>query len=91
MKIDKYMMATKAMHTLGDISRDVEDICCIHEEKDDCYIGSWISGYGFINVEFPKETTRELTSDEVKKYNGRNYQISNQPPFKLNIKNKEEK
>ena len=26
-KLDQYMMATKAVHKLGDISRDIENIC----------------------------------------------------------------
>lgn len=85
MKIDKYMMATKAIHKMGDISRDSEDICYVHKEKDDHYIGNWITGYGFIEVKFPKETTRELTEEEIEYYNKKSFQIGSQPPWKLDI------
>ena len=79
------MMATTAIHKLGDISRDPEDICHVHEEGVDSYIGSWVTGFGFIGVRFPKETTRELTEEEIKKYEVMSFQISDQPPFKLGL------
>ena len=81
----KYMMATKAMHMTGDISSDKEDLCVIFEEIDTHYVGNWITGFGFIEVEFPKETTRELTVTEVEKYNKTYVQIANQPPIKLKV------
>ena len=90
-KIDKYMMATKAFHKLGDISRDEEDICYVHEERDDGYVGAWVTGFGFIEVFFPKDTTRELTSEETEKYNEMYFQIASQPPFKLNIREENER
>ncbi len=65
MDVDKYMMATKAIHKIGDISRESEDICHVHKEREDHFIGSWVEGYGFIFVKFPKDTTRELTKEEV--------------------------
>ena len=80
-----YMMATKAQHKLGDISRDEEDLCYIHEETDDCYIGSWVTGFGFVNVEFPKETTRELTQEEIEKYNKMKVRINSQPAMQLKV------
>ena len=67
----KYMMATKAEHGFaGDISREEPDLCQISAETDDFYIGSWIEGFGFIDVKFPKATTRELTEAEKEHYNG---------------------
>ena len=66
----KYMMATKAMHMLGDISRDIPNICIISDEDVDNYIGNWVSGYGFAGVKFPKRTTRNLTKTEIKRYHG---------------------
>jgi len=84
-KINKYMMATKAIHKLGDISSDKPDICHVHEEGVDSYIGSWVTGYGFINVKFPKETTRELTNGEKEEYRSKHFQISDQPPFTLGL------
>ena len=80
----KYMMATKAIHQLGDISSDKPDICQISGEDDENYIGSWVTGLGFINVKFPKETTRELTEKEKNYYKNARYVLSG-VPFKLNI------
>lgn len=83
----KYMMATKAFHKLGDISSDTPDLCYIkHTSIDEkYYIGSWVTGFGFINVKFPKESTRELTDEEIKYWNSKYIQIASQPPHKLNV------
>lgn len=81
----KYMMATKAMHKMGDISSDFEDLCVVFSETDTHYIGNWVTGFGFINVEFPKETTRELTQKEVEKYNKQYVQINSQPSVRLKV------
>jgi len=67
----KYMMATTAIHQLGDISSDEPDLCIVSKETETDYIGNWVTGLGFINVRFPKETTRELTEAEIENYNGR--------------------
>ena len=83
----KYMMATKAIHMLGDISRDEEDLCLIHGKDPENYIGSWVTGFGFIDVKFPKKTTRELTQDEIEKYNSMSVQIGRQPRVKLDVTN----
>jgi methyl coenzyme M reductase gamma subunit len=82
----KYMMATKAIHKLGDISRDEPDLCFIHREDGENYIGNWVTGFGFVEVKFPKETTRDLTEAEENKFDGMHIQISNQPPMELKIK-----
>ena len=84
-KVNKYMMATRAEHKMGDLSRDEEDLCHICEIGKDYYIGSWVTGLGFLNVMFPKETTRELTDEEIVKYNKMSIQISSQPPIKLKV------
>lgn len=68
MEISKYMMATKAIHKLEDISRDEPDLCHISLECEDDYVGSWVTGIGYVNVIFPKKTTRELTVGETQKY-----------------------
>lgn len=62
----KYMMATKAFHKMGDISRDTEDLCRVYSEDMGGYRGSWVTGLGFFDVFFPKSTTRELTQEEIK-------------------------
>ena len=84
-EINKYMMATTAIHKLGDISRDEGDLCHVTKEKENDYIGMWVTGFGFFGVKFPKETTRELTPEEVEKYNKVSIQISNQPARKLKV------
>lgn len=66
----KYMMATKAFHQLGEISSTEPDICVVHKEDADNYIGNWVFGLGFVGVKFPKSTTRDLTPTEVEEYNG---------------------
>jgi hypothetical protein len=83
--MNKYMIATKAIHMLGDISRKEEDLCIISKEDEENYIGMWVTGFGFFDVKFPKETTRELTQEEVNKYNETYVQINNQVPVKLNV------
>ena len=83
--VPKYMMATKAIHKLGDISSDDPDLCQVTEEDDENYYGAWITGFGFINVKFPKETTRELTKEEIEHYNKMSIQIGSQPAFQLKV------
>jgi hypothetical protein len=60
----KYMMATIAKHKVGDLSRREPSLCCIHGEEGENFIGQWVEGFGFFNVQFPKATTRELTGEE---------------------------
>ncbi len=72
----RYMMATTALHTLGDISSDTPDLCMIHSEDTDNYIGNWVFGLGFINVKFPKTSTRDLTPEEVQTYEGARVKIT---------------
>ena len=68
---DRFMMATHAFHVLGDISRDQPSLVVIDGEDEDDFIGQFVEGFGYINVRFPKGTTRELTAAEVEQYNGR--------------------
>jgi len=80
------MIATKAYHQLGDISRDLteedleedleENLSYISSETKNYYIGMWLTGFGFINVLFPKESTRDLTEEEFKKLNKFSYNIN---------------
>lgn len=64
----KLMMGTTAYHQLGDISSDVYDWFYAHSETLDYYVGQWVTGLGFVNVVYPKNTTRELTDDELKHF-----------------------
>lgn len=62
----KILMATKAIHVMGDISRKDPDYCVVYGETETDYVGNWVTGYGFIDVKFSKETTRECTPEEKK-------------------------
>jgi len=81
----RYMMATKAIHKLGDISREEPDLCFVQKESGDVYIGAWITGFGFVEVKFPKETTRSLTNEEIEYYNKKSVRINSQPPSRLDV------
>ena len=81
----KYMMATKATHKLGDISRDGEDLCFIYSEDNENYIGNWVTGFGFFDVKFPKKTTRSLTPEEIENYNTQYIQRADLPPVPLKV------
>lgn len=61
----RFRYGTEAHHQLGDISRDVEDIFYYRAKDDANYYGEWLTGFGFIRVRFPAETTRALTDDEI--------------------------
>lgn len=59
-----YKLATKAIHKLGDISRDEGDLCVVYGETETDYVGNWTTGLGFFDVHFPKDTVRDLTHEE---------------------------
>lgn len=85
-KIDnKYLIGTIAFHQLGEISRDEPDLFRAYGETKDYYVGMWVTGFGFFDVLFPKDTSRELTDEEREKYNAMHVQIGSQPPQKLNV------
>lgn len=75
----KILVGSTAYHQLGNISRDWgtaipyeqdrPEYFCAQKETEHYYIGSWIEGFGFFNVVYPKNTTRELTQQELKYYN----------------------
>lgn len=86
----KYMIATKADHLMGDLSRDfqelsTENLCLVDREMDGFYLGSWVTGFGFFDVKFPKETTRELTKEEVEQFNKQYIQLASFPARKLKV------
>ena len=75
-KFPRYMMATTALHMLGDISSDTPDLCMVHDQDADNYIGHWVFGLGFIGVKFPKISTRDLTPEEVQTFEGTRVKIT---------------
>ncbi len=82
----RHMMATRALHNLGDISRDELDLCWVGAEHGDYWVGNWVTGFGFFAVHFPKETTRELTDAEVAKYDGTSIQVGSGPVVPLRVR-----
>ena len=63
------MMATKANHLTGDLSRKKPNLCLVASYDAENYYGNWVLGYGFIAVQFPKKTTRKLTAQDKKEWN----------------------
>lgn len=57
----------KAIHQLGDLSRDYYNVelICISDEDEENWIGNYAEGYGFFNVRFAKKDCREATDEEV--------------------------
>jgi len=78
-----YMMATTAMHQMGDVSREEPDLCVVDTEDGDNHRGSWVFGFGLADVLFPKSTTRELTPEERERYNGKTVTMNGQPVYQL--------
>lgn len=74
-KLPRYMMATKAIHKTGNISRKNPDLCYVCSEDAENFIGNWVTGFGFVYVKFPKNTTRELTVKERDEFNGMQIKI----------------
>jgi hypothetical protein len=73
LKLPRYMIGTKAMHLLGDLSEPDGALCILHEYDAATreYIGEWSEGFGFINVRFPADTLRELTAEEYSALDGK--------------------
>ena len=82
----KHLMATEAYHLMGDISRTEADLCIVAKETDEYYVGNWVTGFGFIDVLFPKETTRELTKEEVNEFEQKTIAINGTPVYDIKIK-----
>ncbi|QTH44943.1 hypothetical protein J4772_11380 [Cohnella sp. LGH] len=58
-----------AVHKLGDIGRTEDDLIYVAEETPGHFIGSFVEGFGFMDVEFRKIDCRPLTPDEIEKLN----------------------
>jgi hypothetical protein len=83
----QYMMATKCYYHGDDTPLILEEpeLCVVFEENDENYIGNWVEGFGFINLRFPRETTRPLTSSEKEHYHNRHMYINSTPVGPLNM------
>lgn len=69
-KEPKYMLLRKggkAIHKLGDISRNVLDaeLIMIHDEDENNWIGEFAEGFGFIDIKFNKSDCRNATEEEL--------------------------
>lgn len=67
----KYMFLRKggkAIHILGDITRNVynAELILVDGEDESNWIGHFAEGYGFINVKFAKADCKEATDEEIK-------------------------
>ena len=60
----------KAVHKLGDLSRDLYDaeLICISNEDDENWIGNYAEGFGFFDVKFSKKDCRDATEEEVQEW-----------------------
>ena len=58
----------KAIHQLGDISRDVynAELIVVDREDESNWIGHFAEGFGFVDVRFAKDDCKEATDEEVK-------------------------
>lgn len=74
-----------AIHKLGDIGREVDDLIRIHSENNEYYIGNFEEGFGFIDVKFKKEDCRPLTKEEREDLNGKWYTISGTPLYRIYV------
>lgn len=72
-----------AIHKLGDIRRDEDDLIRVWEEEGEYYIGCFEEGFGFVNVRFNKNDCRCLTPKEIADMNGRWYSINNTPLHRI--------
>lgn len=71
--LNKYMVllgGRPAIHKLGNIGREDNDYIRVFEEDEECYIGNFAEGFGFIDVKFKKEDCRSLTKEEVEMADG---------------------
>ena len=68
--LDKFMFIKKggkAIHKLGDISRDVLDaeMIYVYNEDEKNWIGQYCEGFGFVDVKFAKADCRDASEEEV--------------------------
>lgn len=80
-------MATIAIHQMGDISRETPQLCIVTEEDEENYYGNWLTGFGYINVRYPKNTTRDLTVEEIEKHHGKILTMNGKIFSVVNLKN----
>lgn len=78
MKKPRYMIlkgGSPAIHKLGDISREEDELIYVKSETQNHFIGIFVEGFGFAEVEFRKSDCRPLTPSEIEKLNNREIQL----------------
>lgn len=80
-----YKIGTKANTKAGDLSRPAGDLCIVFKDTGKNYIGNWVIGLGFVNVKFPKKTTRSLSMEEKAYWNGRKVGIDDSWYYTIKI------
>lgn len=83
--MSKHMMATKAYHKLRELSRDKPNLCHVYDQDEAYYYGIWVTGLGYFDIKFPKETTRDLTQEEITHYESLCLQMSGKNLGKIKI------
>ncbi|MFC6546107.1 hypothetical protein ACFQBN_05220 [Cohnella cellulosilytica] len=58
-----------AIHKLGDIGREQDDLIYVKSETPDHFIGNFVEGFGFTDVAFKKNDCRSLNPGEIEELN----------------------
>ncbi|MFU1797357.1 hypothetical protein ACM1RC_26060 [Paenibacillus azoreducens] len=78
MNKQRYMIlkgGSPAIHKLGDIGRDEDDLIFVKSETQNHFVGNFVEGFGFADVEFRKSDCRPLTQAEIEKLNNSEIQL----------------
>lgn len=82
----KFVMAKDGWHkALGEFHDPEYDLAIVFEENSTHFIGMWVYGMALINMQFSKETTRELTPEERQNLRGKKVGTTYAGPFELDI------
>lgn len=68
----RYMIlkgGSPAIYKLGDIGRDEDDLIYVKTETEDHFIGNFVEGFGFAEVQFKKSDCRPLNPSEIEDLN----------------------
>ncbi|MFC6545517.1 hypothetical protein [Cohnella cellulosilytica] len=68
----RYMIlkgGSPAIHKLGDIGREQDDLIYVKSETPDHFIGNFVEGFGFTDVAFKKNDCRSLNPGEIEELN----------------------
>ncbi|SFF22772.1 hypothetical protein SAMN04487969_11944 [Paenibacillus algorifonticola] len=58
-----------AIHKLGDIRREEDELIIVKSETEDHFIGNFVEGFGFMEVKYQKSDCRPLLPSEIEKLN----------------------